>query len=88
VTAPITLGAASVGVVDESSPAVVNQPTVNQPAVAPGAGAMVSGSSIVPAAAPGATLAHTGASTDLLWVALLFVGAGLFVMMGGHREKA
>ena len=88
VTAPITLGAASVGVVGESSTAVVNQPTVNQPAVAPGAGAMASGSLMVPAAAPGATLAHTGASTDLLWVALLFVGAGLFITMGGLRKRA
>ena len=93
VTAPITLGAAAVGVVGESSTAVVNQPTENQPtenqpAVAPGAGAMASGSLMVPAAAPGATLAHTGASTDLLWVALLFVGAGLFITMGGLRKRA
>ena len=94
VTAPITLGAASVGVVGESSPAVVNPPAVNlpvanQPAGAPGSGVMASGSSMVPAGAPRATvLASTGASTDLLWIAVLFVGAGLIMMGGGLRKKA
>ncbi|BCW67884.1 hypothetical protein NicSoilB4_26470 [Arthrobacter sp. NicSoilB4] len=94
VTAPIILGAASIGVVGESTaaaanPRAVNQPAVHQPAVAPGAGVVVSGSSMVPAAAPRATtLARTGASTDLLWVAVLFVGAGLIMMAGGLRKKA
>lgn len=94
VTAPITLGTTSIGVVGEATAVAVNRPAVNPPAVnqpagAPGSGVMASGSSMVPAGASRATvLASTGASTDLLWFAVLFVGAGLIMMGGGLRKKA
>ncbi|MET1022231.1 MAG: hypothetical protein ABWX69_08545, partial [Arthrobacter sp.] len=34
------------------------------------------------------TLAYTGANTNLLWLAGLFLGAGIVIMMGLRMKKA
>jgi hypothetical protein len=128
ITAPISLGATSVGVGGGSTattgnppvitPPVINPPVVNPPVVAPPVVTppvvnppavttpetntpgenpsavqpqsqslpVTAAQAVFPAAA--GTLAYTGANVNALWLAGLFLGAGLLLMLGVRLKKA
>ncbi|MET1066371.1 MAG: hypothetical protein ABWX85_15575, partial [Arthrobacter sp.] len=110
ITAPVTLGATSIGLLGDSTATTRTTGTTGSTGQAAtggstttGSGGLLAGTQIivtpsgklpatvaVQAASPAAvgTLAYTGANTNLLWLAGLFLGAGMLIMMGVRMKKA